>query len=52
MRHLPLSLLFLTTSVLAAPAAVNVDVLQTKLDHPWALAFLPDDGGKYCLFRH
>ncbi|WP_394804024.1 PQQ-dependent sugar dehydrogenase [Citrobacter farmeri] len=25
--------------------AVNVEVLQTKLDHPWALAFLPGDNG-------
>ncbi|EHG7612616.1 PQQ-dependent sugar dehydrogenase [Citrobacter sedlakii] len=29
----------------AAPPAVNVEVLQTKLDHPWALAFLPEDTG-------
>lgn len=51
MHHLPLSLLFLSTSVLAAPAAVNVDVLQTKLDHPWAMAFLPDDGGMLITLR-
>lgn len=29
----------------AEPPAVNVEVLQTKLDHPWALAFLPEDTG-------
>lgn len=51
MRHLPLSLLFLSTSVLAAPAVVNVDVLQTKLEHPWALAFLPNDGGMLITLR-
>ena len=26
-------------------AAVEVEVLQTKLDHPWSLAFLPDNRG-------
>lgn len=26
-------------------AAVKVEVLQTKLDHPWSLAFLPDNRG-------
>ncbi|HFZ8995169.1 TPA: PQQ-dependent sugar dehydrogenase [Citrobacter freundii] len=31
--------------VIAAPAAVNVEVLQSRLDHPWALAFLPDNQG-------
>lgn len=40
-----LSVLFLSTSVIAAPTAVKVDVLQTKLDHPWSLAFLPDNQG-------
>lgn len=29
----------------AETPAVNVEVLQTKLDHPWALAFLPGDNG-------
>lgn len=29
----------------AETPAVNVEVLQTKLDHPWALAFLPEDTG-------
>ncbi|WP_409242423.1 PQQ-dependent sugar dehydrogenase [Enterobacter hormaechei] len=32
-------------SLLAAPETVKVDVLQTKLDHPWSLAFLPDNKG-------
>ena len=35
--------IFLSASVVAAPAPVKVEVLQTKLDHPWSLAFLPDD---------
>lgn len=26
-------------------APVNVEVLQTRLDHPWSLAFLPDNRG-------
>ena len=44
------SLLFLPAllfplSLLAAPETVKVDVLQTKLDHPWSLAFLPDNKG-------
>ena len=26
-------------------SAVKVEVLQTKLDHPWSLAFLPDNRG-------
>ncbi|MFS9382467.1 PQQ-dependent sugar dehydrogenase [Citrobacter sp. ANG330] len=29
----------------AKTPAVTVEVLQTKLDHPWALAFLPGDNG-------
>lgn len=29
----------------AETPGVNVEVLQTKLDHPWALAFLPGDNG-------
>ena len=44
MRQIPLLFLFLSLSVCAAPAAVKVDVLQTKLDHPWSLAFLPGAG--------
>lgn len=46
-----LSLLFLSTSAMAAPAAVKVDVLQTKLDHPWSLAFLPDNKGMLITLR-
>ncbi|WLI78478.1 PQQ-dependent sugar dehydrogenase [Kosakonia sp. H02] len=51
MRRVPLLLLFLTASVFAAPPAVKVDVLQTKLDHPWALAFLPDNHGMLITLR-
>lgn len=40
-----LSFLLISTSVMAAPAAVKVDILQTKLDHPWSLAFLPNNQG-------
>ncbi len=40
-----LPLLLISASLLAAPAAVKVEVLQNKLDHPWSLAFLPQDGG-------
>ncbi|QMA48136.1 PQQ-dependent sugar dehydrogenase [Citrobacter freundii] len=29
----------------AEPSALKVEVLQTKLDHPWSLAFLPDNCG-------
>ncbi|NUL35782.1 PQQ-dependent sugar dehydrogenase [Kosakonia sacchari] len=51
MRQIPLLFLFLSISVFAAPAAVKVDVLQTKLDHPWALAFLPDNQGMLITLR-
>lgn len=38
--------LFLLSPLLQAEtSAVNVEVLQTKLDHPWALAFLPNNNG-------
>lgn len=37
--------LFIPFSLLAAPEAVMVEVLQNKLDHPWSLAFLPDNKG-------
>lgn len=40
-----LPLLLFSTLANAAPSAVRVDVLQTKLDHPWSLAFLPDNRG-------
>lgn len=37
---------FISVPVLAAPTpAVTVTELQNGLDHPWSLAFLPDDGG-------
>ena len=48
---IPLSLFFLSASVMAAPGAVKVDVLQTKLDHPWSLAFLPDNQGMLITLR-
>ena len=32
-------------SLLAAPDAVKVDVVQNRLDHPWSMAFLPDNKG-------
>ncbi len=43
--------LFLSASVLAAPSPVKVEVLQTKLDHPWSLAFLPADQGMLITLR-
>ncbi|WP_312688473.1 PQQ-dependent sugar dehydrogenase [Kosakonia sp.] len=51
MRHFLLLGLFISASVFAAPSAVNVNVLQTKLDHPWALAFLPDNQGMLITLR-
>ncbi|WP_455425133.1 PQQ-dependent sugar dehydrogenase [Dryocola sp. LX212] len=41
----------LFASGLACAAGVNVDVLQSKLDHPWSLAFLPDDKGMLITLR-
>lgn len=38
-----LTALLLPTAVLAARE--RVEVLQNQLEHPWALAFLPDDRG-------
>jgi glucose/arabinose dehydrogenase len=43
--------IFLSASVMAAPAPVKVEVLQTKLDHPWSLAFLPGDQGMLITMR-
>lgn len=43
--------LLLSASLLAAPAPVKVDVVQTKLDHPWSLAFLPDNKGMLITLR-
>lgn len=36
---------FFPISLLAAPDAVKVDVVQNRLDHPWSMAFLPDNKG-------
>lgn len=41
----------LLTSTFAQAAGVNVDVLQSKLDHPWSLAFLPDNKGLLITLR-
>lgn len=45
MRLLPAALLFgaLSTSLPLFAADVQVQVLQDKLDHPWSVAFLPDN---------
>ena len=37
--------LCLSFSLLAAPEAVKVEVLQNRLDRPWSMAFLPDNKG-------
>lgn len=37
--------LFFPVSLLAAPNAVKVEVLQNRLDHPRSMAFLPDNKG-------
>lgn len=42
------SLLYVTS---AQSAEVNVQVLQDKLEHPWSLAFLPDDRGMLITLR-
>lgn len=44
-------LICLSSALWAAPATVNVEVLQDKLDHPWALAFLPDNHGMLITLR-
>ena len=38
-----LSSLFFLSPLYAEP--LKVEILQNKLDHPWAMAFLPDNGG-------
>lgn len=45
MRLLPAALLFgaLSSSLPLFAAEVQVQVLQDKLDHPWSVAFLPDN---------
>ena len=37
--------LFIPFSLLAAPEAVKLEVLQNRLDNTWSLAFLPDNNG-------
>lgn len=32
-------------------ADIKVEVLQSKLDHPWSLAFLPDSKGMLITLR-
>lgn len=44
-------LICLSSALWAAPATVNVEVLQDKLDHPRALAFLPDNHGMLITLR-
>ena len=46
-----LPVLLFPVSLLAAPQAVKVEVLQNKLDHPWSLAFLPDNNGLLVTLR-
>lgn len=36
---------FIPFSLLAAPEAVKVEVLQNRLDHPRSMAFLPGNDG-------
>ncbi len=43
------ALLFVSVSTQAQD--VNVEVLQSKLDHPWSLAFLPDNQGMLITLR-
>lgn len=43
--------LFFAAAAVAAPTPVKVEVLQTKLDHPWSLAFLPDNHGMLITLR-
>nr|CBX72823.1 unknown protein [Yersinia enterocolitica W22703] len=39
---------FVSASAIAAPVpTVTVTELQDGLDHPWSLAFLPDNGGDF-----
>nr|WP_276641530.1 PQQ-dependent sugar dehydrogenase [Siccibacter turicensis] len=50
-RRLLLSTLMLSLSWQASAAGEKVEVLQTKLDHPWSLAFLPEDKGMLITLR-
>lgn len=47
MRHSAMALLFGSLFFLSPvqAATVNVEVLQGDLEHPWSLAFLPDNRG-------
>lgn len=53
MRRIPLLIIpaLFSFSLFAAPEPVKVEVLQTKLDHPWSLAFLPDNQGMLMTLR-
>jgi len=42
---------FLCFSSVVHAAEVKVEVLQSKLDHPWSLAFLPDNKGMLITLR-
>ena len=43
-RYLKITLMTVLLPM-AAMAAPRVEVLQDNLDHPWSLAFLPDNEG-------
>lgn len=45
------SIALLSPYASAELSAVKVEVLQTKLDHPWSLAFLPDNRGMLITLR-
>ncbi|MEL0554812.1 PQQ-dependent sugar dehydrogenase [Raoultella sp. RIT712] len=50
------TVILMTIATLCFPAVtlaekVRVEVLQNQLDHPWALAFLPDDRGMLITLR-
>jgi glucose/arabinose dehydrogenase len=49
-RSLIAATLLLSASV-ACAADVKIDVLQSKLDHPWSLAFLPGNQGMLITLR-
>jgi glucose/arabinose dehydrogenase len=43
--HYPDDSPYRTVAACGCPAAREREVLQNQLEHPWALAFLPDDRG-------
>lgn len=53
MRHSAVAFLLgsLVVSTAVQAADVRVEVLQRKLDHPWSLAFLPDNQGALITLR-